>query len=194
MKREQKAIDFKEEVVEYIASLSNTERAIFNEIYDRLIEQGRDLKWIYYALNVLGARSIVVAKRLFFNATFCEEIDALAAAYEENIQRQVKTILAADARERMYSTCGYGNNNELLPMTRLKLKKVLQLDFLPKEEDLEKFGIKSQSQEKRIVEYTDGTSKIMTYKQFSVEAATELQPYQIREYWEHLEVYHGNNY
>ena len=84
MKKQQwKKINFKDEILEYIDSLSKTESMVFQNVYTELIESGKDLCWIYFALELLGNRDIITSQRLFFNKSYCEEVDLMVQSYKE---------------------------------------------------------------------------------------------------------------
>ena len=84
MKKQQwKKINFKDEILEYIDSLSKTESMVFENVYTELIESSKDLCWIYFALELLGNRDIITSQRLFFNKSYCEEVDLMVQSYKE---------------------------------------------------------------------------------------------------------------
>ena len=139
MKREWHHIDFKAEVVEYIESLNDFEKQEFEKVFDELINYGRDLKWIYFALRTLGNRSVISCKRLFYNKSFCAEVHDLAFAYDLDRDREVKTLINKDKAEWKYNCIAipayFNKQREYSPSSRLmtKLQKYYGDEALPSE-------------------------------------------------------------
>lgn len=139
MKREWHYIDFKAEVIEYIESLNDYERQIFEKVFDELIDKGRDLKWVYFALKTLGNRSVISCKRLFVNGAFCEEINDLSLAYSLDRDNVAKELIKKDKSEWKYNYIlipAYSNQpHEYSPSSRLinTLQKYYADETIPEE-------------------------------------------------------------
>ena len=101
-KPEWKQIDFRAEVIEYIKSLTDFEREKFKTTYNNLIDKGRDVKWIYFALEQLGTRSIISAERLFNYDGFCQDVDLLVESYNYERDKRAHSALVRDKVDYEY--------------------------------------------------------------------------------------------
>ena len=73
-------------------------------MFNRLLEEGKDYEWLYFAVMNLGQRDIARYRNLFFYKPFQEEVAAMVAANreaeEEKRQRSARICAAIEEQMR----------------------------------------------------------------------------------------------
>ena len=74
-------------------------------MFNRLLEEGKDSEWLYFAVMNLGQRDIARYRNLFFYKPFQEEVAAMVAANreaeEEKKQRSARICAAIEEQMRL---------------------------------------------------------------------------------------------
>ena len=91
-------IDYTKEVNDYGRSLAPIAKQVAREVFTRLLENGYDYEWLFFAIQNLGQRDITRHRSLFFYKAFQEEVDAMVASNhkaEEQRRQHSARICAA---------------------------------------------------------------------------------------------------
>ena len=98
-------IDYVKEVNDYGRKLEPVAKQVARDVFNRLLEEGKDYEWLYYAVMNLGQRDIIRHRGLFFYKPFREEVAAMVAANreaeEEKKQRSVRICAAIEEQMRL---------------------------------------------------------------------------------------------
>ena len=97
-------IDYVKEVNDYGRKLEPVAKQVARDVFSRLLEEGKDYEWLYFAVMNLGQRDIIRHRGLFFYKPFREEVAAMVAANreaeEEKRQRSVQICAAIEEQMR----------------------------------------------------------------------------------------------
>ena len=96
-------IDYAKEVNDYGRSLAPVAKQAAREVFARLLENGYDYEWLFFAIQNLGQRDITRHRSLFFYKAFQEEVDAMVAANREaeEQRRQHSTRICAAIEQQI---------------------------------------------------------------------------------------------
>ena len=98
-------IDYVKEVNDYGRKLEPVAKQVARDVFNRLLEEGKDYEWLYFAVMNLGQRDIARYRNLFFYKPFQEEVAAMVAANreaeEEKKQRSARICAAIEEQMRL---------------------------------------------------------------------------------------------
>lgn len=98
-------IDYVKEVNNYGRKLEPVAKQVARDVFNRLLEEGKDYEWLYFAVMNLGQRDIARYRNLFFYKPFQEEVAAMVAANreaeEEKRQRSARICAAIEEQMRL---------------------------------------------------------------------------------------------
>ena len=98
-------IDYVKEVNNYGRMLEPVAKQVARDVFNRLLEEGKDYEWLYFAVMNLGQRDIARYRNLFFYKPFQEEVAAMVAANreaeEEKRQRSARICAAIEEQMRL---------------------------------------------------------------------------------------------
>ena len=94
-------IDYVKEVNDYGRKLEPVAKQVARDVFSRLLEEGYDYEWLYFAVMNLGQRDIIRHRGLFFYKPFREEVAAMVAANREaeEEKKQRSAQICADIDE-----------------------------------------------------------------------------------------------
>lgn len=96
-------INYTKEVNDYGRSLAPIAKQAAREVFTRLLENGYDYEWLFFAIQNLGQRDITRHRSLFFYKAFQEEVDAMVVANREaeEQRRQHSTRICAAIEQQI---------------------------------------------------------------------------------------------
>lgn len=96
-------IDYVKEVNDYGRSLPPVAKQAARDVFTRLLENGYDYEWLYFAIQNLGQRDITRHRSLFFYKAFQEEVDVMVAVNRESEEqrRQRNTQICTDIEQQI---------------------------------------------------------------------------------------------
>ena len=93
-------IDYVKEVNDYGCKLDPVAKQVARDVFSRLLEEGYDYEWLYFAVMNLDQRDISRHRGLFFYKPFQEEVAAMVVANrvaeEEKRQRSAQICAAIE--------------------------------------------------------------------------------------------------
>lgn len=130
-------IDYKAKMNEYGRSLPPLEKEVAREVFNKLLENGFDYRFIYYSIINLGQRDIVRNRALFFYRPFQEEVQQMIQAEiqkEEEEKKRKERICAAIAEQIEKSK---NQNIKIIHIKKNKKEKKTAAEVLAEIMDME---------------------------------------------------------